>query len=183
MFRSRDVLAWGLHLSAGEEAAVTSDQEAHHSCFPDLISAARAMSPLGSQFSFLLIGALIRSGGGGKHIVFAHLKAWHRQSVPPASVAVFLHVKGWGIRRGEERKEKKNHNCILEGVFARGMEVKRPDLSSIHSYRWQRKILDPQQSVLFGFRHQFWQLTEWPWRERLSGMVRDGNWGIFSGSA
>lgn len=106
VFRSWDVLAWGLHLSAGEEAAATSDQEAHHSCFPYLISAARAKSPLGSQFSFLLIGALIR-WGGKKHIVFAHLKAWHSRSVLPASVGVFLHVKWWEIRREEDRKVKK----------------------------------------------------------------------------
>lgn len=54
-----------------KEPAVTSDQEAYHSCFQDLISRARAKLPLGSQFSFFLIGALIKSE---KHIVFAHLK-------------------------------------------------------------------------------------------------------------
>lgn len=55
-----------------KELAVTCDQEAYHSCFRDLISRAWAKLPLGSQFSFFLIGALIRSE---KHIVFAHLKA------------------------------------------------------------------------------------------------------------
>lgn len=71
------VCVWPLPIVAVciKEQAVTSDQEAYHSCFQDLISRARAKLPLGSQFSFFLIGALIRSGGGKKHIVFAHLKA------------------------------------------------------------------------------------------------------------
>lgn len=61
-----------------KELAVTSDQEAYHSCFQDLISRGWAKLPLGRQFSFFLIGALIKSE---KHIVFAHLKAWHYWSV------------------------------------------------------------------------------------------------------
>ena len=73
------VCVWPLPIVAVciKEQAVTSDQEAYHSCFQDLISRARAKLPLGSQFSFFLIGALIRSGPKKKkeHIVFAHLKA------------------------------------------------------------------------------------------------------------
>lgn len=55
-----------------KKLAVTCDQEAYHSCFLDLISKAWAKLPLGRQFSFFLIGALIRSE---KHIVCAHIKA------------------------------------------------------------------------------------------------------------
>lgn len=51
---------------------VTSDQEAYHSCFPDLISTTWAKLPLGSQFSFFLIGALIKSE---THIVLLPLKS------------------------------------------------------------------------------------------------------------
>lgn len=51
---------------------VTSDQEAYHSCFRDLISRAWAKPPSGRQFSFFLIGALIRSE---KHIAFPHSEA------------------------------------------------------------------------------------------------------------
>lgn len=65
------------------ELVVISDQERYHSCFWDLMSKDEAKLPLGSQYSFFLIGVLIRSE---KHIVFAHLKVWHCWSVSWAEV-------------------------------------------------------------------------------------------------
>lgn len=87
------VCVWPLPIVAVciKEQAVTSDQEAYHSCFQDLISRARAKLPLGSQFSFFLIGALIRSGGGKKAHCVCPLESLtllkHRMSV-----GVPLHV-------------------------------------------------------------------------------------------
>lgn len=72
-----------------EKLAVRCDQDSYHSCFPDLISRAWAKLPLGSQFSFFLIGILIISE---KHIVFAYFKV-DSARVLFVSVTVLVNIK------------------------------------------------------------------------------------------
>lgn len=88
-----------------KEAAVTSDQEAHHSCFPDLISAARAKSPLGSQFSFLLIGTLIRLEKST-----LYLPTWKLDTVAASLLPMWVCFCMWNDGESGEKgkKEKKS---------------------------------------------------------------------------
>lgn len=116
--RARGLYLFPVHT---REPAVTSDQEAYHSCFQDLISAASAKSPLGSQFSFLLIGALIRSEKKA-HCVCPLKKLDSAEASRECRCVPACEMKeepwGW-VRR------KKKNNCILRRVFVCRSEAKQ----------------------------------------------------------